>query len=200
MTTTTTDLLFPLHELARSRAPWPGYQFAVPSNYGPQPDPWHILFEQAQADLRHEMRWNLLFRLHPEAYDLVGNPIVMYGLNPQPLPPKVRLPQLLAQRLVSLLENSLLQASVSGNSKAAETYWSKWLSDLPDLCPVPPGKGPWPKQWPPIILQDMDMELPDFMISFAAVLQLEMQHRHDFVLQKDIHHAAEQLLTIMYDN
>ncbi len=193
--TTTNSNHLALHDLAKAKAHRLGYLIPDPEGQGPQPDPWRSIFSEATEQFDREMLLTILANQRKEIWDIWGNPFQRYFLNPQPLPPKYWLPQLLAKSLIKVINNSLLQAAVTGTSKAAETYWSKWLSDLPDICPNPRRKIPWPGPWPPIA--GLDIDLPDFIITFAATLQLEIHQQMETAIHKNIHAAAEKVLNTL---
>ena len=192
---TTKSNQFALHDLAKAKAHRLGYLIPNPEDQGPQPDPWRSIFEEATTQLNQEMLLTILAVQRKEIWDLWGNPFSRVFLNPQPLPPKYWLPQLLAKSLIKVINNSMLQAAVTGTTKAAETYWSKWLSELPDICPNPRRKIPWPAPWPPI--PGLDLDQPDFIITFAATLQHELQKHAGMAIAADIHNAAGKTLDKM---
>ena len=186
---------FNLHELAAAKARSLGYIIPNLDDYGPQPDPWITIFIEADSRLNQEMIKQILNRNHPETWDIDNTPLLRKALKHQQLFQKYLLPKLLAQAMLTVINNSLLQAAVTGTTKAAETYWSKWLSDLPDICPTPRRKIPWPGPWPPIA--GLDIDLPDFIITFAAALQLEVHRQMETAIHKNIHAAAEKILNTL---
>lgn len=88
--------------------------------FGPQPEPWR----QAAAAIR------------------IGDHV---SLNPQPLPPRVRLVAAMGQAALSRAELIGEAAARSGHSGIAGRYM---LDLIDDWCGTPPRKFPWPRPGP----------------------------------------------------
>jgi hypothetical protein len=60
------------------------------------PSPWGQIIKTPNYSMYNNSLLNLVATEHPEIFDLLGNPLVLAGLNPQPFKAKLRYSQFVA--------------------------------------------------------------------------------------------------------
>lgn len=122
------------------------------SAFGPLPDPWHLASEiiswQSESN-RTRAIFELFAAGRPEIWDVIGNPISLAGLNPQPLPPRAAFIAAFAEEVIdrALLMQEIADALPRQGEQQGIIIVSGYLNRfVDDLCPEPIKiKIPFPK-------------------------------------------------------
>ncbi len=152
--------------------------------FGPQPDPWKNLAEK-----------------YPAIWDLIGNPLSLLGLNPQPFPPKARIAFIVAKELTNRIQSTYEISVIMGNHKVAK-YWLKWLQTVTnDICPDSK-KLTIPKWWPAppspsaYKVDDFSLEL----LVIGCYFQYTSNHIQHEEIKSQMHSTGDKLIHVVLNS
>ena len=152
--------------------------------FGSEPDPWKNSAEK-----------------YPAIWDLLGNPLSLIGLNPQPLPPKARIAFMVAKELTNRIQSTLEFADMMGNREVVK-YWSKWLQTVTDdICPDPkkltiPKWWPLPPTPPPYKMNDFSLEL----LVIGCYIQHSSNHIQHEEIKAQMHSTGDKLIHVVLNS